>query len=205
MVRADAIENRDRLIAATGRMLDELGEVSLIDLARTTGLSRATVYRHFSSTEAVVEAYVLEQLAPFLAAGNTRPAPGGSVARCVDLCVEWGRLVERAGTALVHVRSTRGFLERARADDAIIRPVFDVVLSVFESMRGDGVLLDTDPLTATFHWNLLFDPRDVLDLAAEREATIGLTIGALTSDLFRLLGVVERATPHGSQPEGLSR
>ncbi len=189
VTRADAIENRERLIAVTGQLLDELAEVSLIDLARVTGLGRATVYRHFSSTEAVVEAYVLEQLAPFLAAGAEPIGEGEALVRIRLLCASWGELVARAGSALVHVRSTRGFLERAAAGDPIISPIFEVVHGVFEALARDGALVAVDAMTATFHWNLLFDPRDVLDLAAAREADVTETVDSLTDDLLRLLAV----------------
>ncbi len=189
VTRADAIENRERLIAVTGELLDELGEVSLIDLARVTGLGRATVYRHFSSTEAVVEAYVLRELGDFLDLGRRPIADGGGVARLRELCSAWADLVERSGAALVHVRSTEGFLRRAAGGDLVIAPIHEVMSAVFGACAHDGHLVAFDPTTAVFYWNLLLDPRDVIDLAEYRGIDVIAAADLLTSDLFRLLGL----------------
>lgn len=56
-LRADAQRNRDKLLAATRTALDsEGGEVSLEAIARTAGVGIGTLYRHFPTREALMEA-----------------------------------------------------------------------------------------------------------------------------------------------------
>ncbi|MEL6894457.1 MAG: hypothetical protein AAFP84_22905, partial [Actinomycetota bacterium] len=96
-------------------------------------------------------------------------------------------LIRRAGTALVHVRSTSGFLARAAQGDSIVTPIYDVMVATFEACRRDGRLTRADTATAVFHWNLLLDPRDVLDLAEHRGVDVVIAAAALTDDLAHLL------------------
>ncbi len=48
--RADAVRNRRAILDAAGRLLLEHGDLSMTDLARTAGVTRPTVYRHFRRT-----------------------------------------------------------------------------------------------------------------------------------------------------------
>ncbi|MBB5916488.1 AcrR family transcriptional regulator [Nocardia transvalensis] len=55
--RADAQRNRERLLSAAAAVLDERGvHASLDDIAKAAGVGNATLYRHFSSREKLVEA-----------------------------------------------------------------------------------------------------------------------------------------------------
>ncbi|WP_458689431.1 TetR/AcrR family transcriptional regulator [Nocardia tengchongensis] len=56
-LRADAQRNRDRLLAAAESVLNERGVgASLDDIAKAAGVGNATLYRHFSSREKLIEA-----------------------------------------------------------------------------------------------------------------------------------------------------
>jgi len=56
-VRADAARNRERLLDAAAAAFTERGaEVPLEDIARSAGLGIGTLYRHFPTREALVEA-----------------------------------------------------------------------------------------------------------------------------------------------------
>ncbi|MBH0779536.1 TetR/AcrR family transcriptional regulator [Nocardia bovistercoris] len=55
--RADAQRNRERLLTAAAAALDERGvNASLDDIAKVAGVGNATLYRHFSSREKLIEA-----------------------------------------------------------------------------------------------------------------------------------------------------
>jgi AcrR family transcriptional regulator len=56
-VRADAKKNRDHLLAVARELLSAGGaEASLRDIARTAGVGLGTLYRHFPTREALLEA-----------------------------------------------------------------------------------------------------------------------------------------------------
>ncbi|GGY93984.1 TetR/AcrR family transcriptional regulator [Streptomyces poonensis] len=53
--RADALRNRERIVAAAREMFVEFGpEVPLDEIARRAGVGNATVYRHFPERDALV-------------------------------------------------------------------------------------------------------------------------------------------------------
>jgi len=62
-MRRDAQQNRERLLAAAGRVFEAKGlEASVADVARTAGVGMGTLYRRFPSKEALIEALVSEVL-----------------------------------------------------------------------------------------------------------------------------------------------
>jgi AcrR family transcriptional regulator len=62
--RADARRNRERLIEAAGRAFASGGEnVTLEAIAKATGVGIGTLYRHFPTREALVEAVYHDQVA----------------------------------------------------------------------------------------------------------------------------------------------
>jgi AcrR family transcriptional regulator len=54
MVRSDARENRERILEAARRALDESADASLNQIARQAGVGPGTLYRHFPTREALV-------------------------------------------------------------------------------------------------------------------------------------------------------
>jgi predicted Rossmann fold nucleotide-binding protein DprA/Smf involved in DNA uptake len=84
----------------------------------------------------------------------------------VDLCLVHG-------PATVHMRSRRGYLERLRegADylvalrDALLRPIL-------QAAEMQGLEHDVhDEERALFLWNIIFDPREILDLHSQMSLT----------------------------------
>ncbi|MFF4345584.1 TetR/AcrR family transcriptional regulator [Kitasatospora sp. NPDC001540] len=66
--RADAARNRARLLAAARRLFTERGDaVQLPDVAREAGVGMGTVYRHFPTRDALVEAAAEDRFAEILA------------------------------------------------------------------------------------------------------------------------------------------
>jgi AcrR family transcriptional regulator len=76
-MRSDAQKNRERLLVAAGQVFEEKGlEASVADVARVAGVGMGTLYRHFASKEALVEALVSEVLEATIAMAEeaaTRP------------------------------------------------------------------------------------------------------------------------------------
>ena len=62
-MRADARRNRDRLLEAARRAFSSGGEVTLETVARQAGVGIGTLYRHFPTREALVEAVYRGELA----------------------------------------------------------------------------------------------------------------------------------------------
>jgi AcrR family transcriptional regulator len=64
--RADAVRNRERVIAAAAAVFAERGvEASVPDVAARAGVGKATVYRSFPTKEHLIAAVVIERLADF--------------------------------------------------------------------------------------------------------------------------------------------
>ncbi len=161
--RSDSRASRRRLIEATGRLLaqDEPPR-SIQHIAHEAGLSNATAYRHFASLGDALHAYAHQTV---LAMGDFAAAQSASgYERLEVLSREWVRLVHERGPAMVHLRSHRGFLERRRAGERIIA---DTCAYLEPAVAG---VIDNDGLPPAtlefglFLWNVLFDPREVLDL-----------------------------------------
>ena len=54
--RADSRENRQRILNAAGRLFDQSPTATLADVATASGVSRSTIYRHFSGRAQLVAA-----------------------------------------------------------------------------------------------------------------------------------------------------
>jgi serine phosphatase RsbU (regulator of sigma subunit) len=53
--RADAARNRERILAAAGKLLEQSPGASLGEIATAAGVSRSTIYRHFTDREGLVK------------------------------------------------------------------------------------------------------------------------------------------------------
>ena len=91
-LRADAQQNRDRLIAAAREAFAAPGTASLEAIAEAAGVGIGTLYRHFPQREALVEAVYRDQIAE-LSAGADRLLAGGSAPDALrawmDLFAAW--------------------------------------------------------------------------------------------------------------------
>jgi AcrR family transcriptional regulator len=80
-LRADARRNRDRLLAIARRAFVDNGvDASLDDIARTAGVGIGTLYRHFPSREALIEALIGDDIARLAELGDelvSADAPDG--------------------------------------------------------------------------------------------------------------------------------
>jgi AcrR family transcriptional regulator len=179
--RLDARDNRRRLLAATESLLATRSGFSLAELASSAGVSRATTYRNFASPADAITAFISEFLGEF---EETVSENGQVTASVEELCAAWGILVERRSAALVHVRSTEGFLARVRRDDPVIARIYRLVRGALELDAAGSQLAPDDLDYAVFLWNLLLDPRELIDLAEHNDLSVADATLRLT-DEFR--------------------
>ncbi len=78
-LRRDAARNRELIVAAARGLVDEGTPLQLNDVARRVGVGVGTVYRHFPTTDALVETVAAPSLEALAAYGRRRwrtPTPG---------------------------------------------------------------------------------------------------------------------------------
>jgi AcrR family transcriptional regulator len=177
--RSDTRRNRRRLLEAVGELAREApDELTMQAIASRAEIGPATAYRYFSSMEEVLAAYVLsvvEELRAFTATSTAQGRP------LFDAVVDkWVDLLVAHGPALVQLRSRRGYLERLHAGNEIIVVTRDAwaepVRGLLHDLGLPGEMLEY----ALFLGNMIFDPREVLDLLQEGNLTRRQVISRLT-------------------------
>lgn len=86
MSRADAENNRERILEAAQQLLAQSPDSTLSDVAAAAGVSRSTLYRHFSSRDELVEACRDRPMPPPAEVEHSLPA--GQLGRKGDVAVE---------------------------------------------------------------------------------------------------------------------
>jgi AcrR family transcriptional regulator len=111
-LRADAARNVHRIVEVAARMLGENPHAAMGDVGAAAGVSRATVYRHFPTREALIAAIreqALEQSEQALFASRIDE---GTAAEALErLCGAWLDVAERYGFA--QLASELGALDEA--------------------------------------------------------------------------------------------
>lgn len=107
-MRADARRNRERLLAAAGAAFAERGadDVSLEEIARRAGVGIGTLYRHFPTRQALLEAVYRDQVDALGARAAEliqADSPGASLAEWVAALVAFGKAKRGLTTALLEV------------------------------------------------------------------------------------------------------
>ncbi|MFK8024313.1 MAG: TetR/AcrR family transcriptional regulator [Ilumatobacter sp.] len=162
--RADAQRTRERLVEAVDGWVAEHGSppARLADVAERAGVSTATAYRHFSSVDDVIRAFVLQlpirTVELFDEAGGRGGDPVDAFARWN---LAWVRACEEHGALAVHLRSPRGFLERRENDEPVIAYACSQIEPLLDRLADDA---GRDTTMMLFMWNVTSDPREVLDL-----------------------------------------
>jgi AcrR family transcriptional regulator len=168
-MRSDTARNRRALVRAAGRLFAATTDpVTMADIAREAEVSTATAYRQFASVEAVLSAFRYSVGLELREYADTLTGPGTE--RLLAVSRRWVDLVVEHGRAMVGHRSPRGYLERLRAGvdyltvqaDALAEPLAETAAQLGLPVLGDEAL---------FLWNVLFDPREILDLVD----TVGLS------------------------------
>jgi AcrR family transcriptional regulator len=145
-LRADARRNRDRLLAAAVRAFSapDSGEVTLEAIARAAGVGIGTLYRHFPTREALVEAAYRSELArlcdavPGLLADQP---PDRALRTWMDRFVDYMTTKRGMADALrAVIASGTNPYERSRAR------LLDAITTLIEAAAATGdVRTDIDP------------------------------------------------------------
>ncbi|WP_159698693.1 TetR/AcrR family transcriptional regulator [Arthrobacter sp. 18067] len=181
-MRSDTQRNRRQLVKAAGQLFaSRRGAISMTDVAKHAEISTATAYRHFASVEDILAEYrfgVGEKLRDY----SLKQQEMSGVELLTAVSRKWVDLVTRHGGAMLYTRSGEGYLARLRTGafyltvqaDALERPLREAVEELGLPPIGDE---------AMFLWNILFDPREILDLIN----TVGLTKDQVTARLISAL------------------
>ncbi len=153
MTRADARDNRERILVAAAAALSESAGASLTSIARDAGVGIGTLYRHFPTREALIlELYnthlqALVDLAPRLL--DEYP-PLVALRRWFGEVARYGRL--KYGVAEVVHAATNGGL-----DDPLLEPFLDAIRTLLAAGAGEGVLKDgVDPYDVLLQLSVLW-------------------------------------------------
>ena len=91
--RSDARRNRDRVLTAAEQALASGGvDVPLDEIARRAGVGAGTVYRHFPSKDALIEAVVASRMARMAVTARSfaaQPDAGRAFFSCFAQLIEW--------------------------------------------------------------------------------------------------------------------
>lgn len=153
----------------------------MTDVAKQAEISSATAYRHFASVEDILAEYrfgVGEKLRDY----SLKQQEISGVELLTAVSRKWVELVTRHGGAMLYTRSGEGYLARLRSGafyltvqaDALERPLREACEELGLPPIGDE---------AMFLWNILFDPREILDLIN----TVGLSKDQATGRLVSAL------------------
>ncbi|GAB3263694.1 TetR/AcrR family transcriptional regulator [Arthrobacter pigmenti] len=161
--RVDSTRHRRKLIQVVSEQLRTGHEnLTMTGVARAAELSVPTAYRYFSGVDDIKSAFlesIVRELRIFSQASDLHGA-----ALFDAVLAEWFRIQESQGTAIINVRSRRGFLQRLREGDPVIAEVAGAwrrpIAELLREHRIDGV----DPDITLYFYNLIFDPREINDL-----------------------------------------
>ncbi|GAA1388288.1 hypothetical protein GCM10009639_14590 [Kitasatospora putterlickiae] len=186
--RADARRNRAKVLAAAGQAMAAQGlDVPLGEIARRAGVGAGTVYRHFPSKQALLEAVFTQHLDDLVASGERRAD------RFAPTEAFFGFLLD-----VVELSSGRGHIcDVVAADTSWPRPMltasrlrFRQVLTALlrAAQRVGGVRPDVDPEDV-----LALTAGCVSMLTARHDHPAGLKLVHLTLNGLRPSGPVTEA------------
>jgi TetR/AcrR family transcriptional regulator, mexCD-oprJ operon repressor len=164
-LRADAARNVHRIVEVAARLLGENPNLAMADVGIAAGVSRATVYRHFPTREALVAAIhsqAIEQSEAALRA--CRLDEDSATVALRRLCTAWLDVAERYAFAQLTNQPGMGFDEQTRERS---RQILGVPLrALFERGKAAGEFsptLSTEWCVRSFGALLLAGARAVAD------------------------------------------
>jgi AcrR family transcriptional regulator len=153
-------ETRARIILAGRAQCEEVGlrRATMEDVARRAGLGRATLYRHFQSKDALVQAIILAENDAFFAALDT------AIAECSS---DEARVVEGFAFALEYTRGHKLLRKLLRTEPETLLPY----------LIGGGQLIRvaTEALAARIHAEESEQGRESAELLVRLILSLALT------------------------------
>ncbi|WSQ15822.1 TetR/AcrR family transcriptional regulator [Streptomyces sp. NBC_01231] len=147
-------------------------------IAERAGLSVATAYRYFPSLDDLLNAYLHDVTVQLRDYSHGSLKTGTALFE--DVVAQWTRLLRVYGPALVQIRSRTGFLTRLSEVDDILTPARDAWERPIRGVMRHLGIPEEHFAHALFLCNMMFDPREVLDLIntglAEETALSRLTM-----------------------------
>jgi TetR/AcrR family transcriptional repressor of mexCD-oprJ operon len=164
-LRADAARNVHRIVEVAARLLGENPNVGMGEVGLAAGVSRATVYRHFPTREALIgaiEVQAVEQSERALLA--CRLDEGSATDALERLCTAWLDVAERY--AMAQIATQPGLTVDPRAREQRSRILGDPLRALIERGQAAGefsAALPTEWAVRVFGALLLAGARAVAD------------------------------------------
>lgn len=137
--RADARHNAEAILDAASRVLGERPEAGLADVAKAAGISRQTVYAHFPSRDALVNALIERATARVVAALEAADLETGPADAALVRLLEVGWASFDADPFLLQLSTPPVTPEQDRDRHA---PILERLHALIERGRREG---DIDP------------------------------------------------------------
>ncbi|GLI03390.1 TetR/AcrR family transcriptional regulator [Phytohabitans aurantiacus] len=174
-MRADAQRNYDRLMAAARTAFAELGaDAPLDDIAKRAGVGNATLYRHFPTRQALLEAVFRDHIDGLCRRAEeliSAPSPGAALQKWLEMVIAQGSterglaasllaaLDEEDSSCRVAVfAAAQGLMTRAQEAGAVRTGVS--VEQMFKLVNAIALVTETEPdpaRRATALLDLIFD------------------------------------------------
>jgi AcrR family transcriptional regulator len=149
--RADAVRNRERVVAAAAAVFAERGiEASVPEVAARAGVGKATVYRSFPTKEHLVAAVVIDRLADYERRARALAGAPDAWAALSELLVEGAErhCRDRAITAAISAGIDLPELVAARAS------LWEAIAALMDRARDQGALrADAGPEELRVLWS----------------------------------------------------
>ncbi|CAL9407881.1 TetR/AcrR family transcriptional regulator [Streptomyces sp. enrichment culture] len=178
--RADARRNHQRLLQVAAELFAEHGEgASLDEIAKRAGVGSGTLYRHFPTRRALLEAAYVDRVEALAARADEiagRLPPGEALA-------EWMR---ELALGTIRIRGLRALLGAAVTEGGTAATVCGTTLlgaaeRLVEAARREGTLRrDVEPLDVL---RLAHGLATASDLAEREEELVGRYVGLLSEGL----------------------
>jgi AcrR family transcriptional regulator len=183
--RSDVVRHRERILAVAGEVLRTDPRAGLVTIAEAAGLTRTTMYAHFPSRAALVDAVLTAVLADAAAAWDGRgPHPSATAAVEDHLRGSWRAFAEQGGLVVAGLDVLGP--DRVRE---LHEPLRERVRDLVDRGRAEGDIdpaADPDWLVRT--WSAL------VHAAGDRLRETPDALDAVTADL---VGTVRRAWSPG--------
>lgn len=161
--RKDAVRNQGKLLDAAGEVLRTEPENATMPLiAAKADLATATAYRYYSTLDELLSAYLHRVIASLRDFSHDCPATRTALFEAV--ATQWLTLLKTYGTAMIQLRAREGFLQRLHDREGVITTVHDAWERPVRSVMREFGVPDEEFEYSLFLFNLMFDPRELLDL-----------------------------------------